>query len=64
MKIESRLERAGLIVALGLAIQIGSLVPVHPLAFIVFVGVGVPIMAIGILMFLLSLVNQPEVNQD
>jgi len=55
MNIETRLKRAGLIVALGLLIQLLSLLPIHPLAFIAFVSVGVPIMAIGVILFLLAI---------
>lgn len=60
MNVETRLKRAGLIVALGLLIQLLSLLPVHPLAFIAFVGAGVPIMAIGVIMFLLAIVSSSE----
>lgn len=58
MSIEPKLRRASLIVATGLIIQMVSLLPVHPLAFILFVGVGVPVAAIGVILFLFALVNQ------
>jgi hypothetical protein len=60
MTIETRLRIAGLIVALGLLIQLLSMLPVHPLAFIVFVSLGVPVMAAGVIFFLLSLVSRSE----
>ncbi len=60
MNIENKLRRAALIIALGLFLQLLSLLPLHPLAFIAFVGVGVPIMAIGVIFFLLSLVTHSE----
>ena len=60
MSIETRLKRAGLIVAAGLLIQMLSLLPVHPLAFIAFVGVGVPVTGIGVLLFLLALIGVHE----
>jgi len=54
MNIEHKLRRASLIIAAGLILQFLSL---HPLAFIAFVGLGVPVMAIGVIFFLLSLVS-------
>lgn len=57
MSIEMKLRRASLIIAAGLFLQFLSLLPLHPLAFIAFVGLGVPIMAAGVVMFLLSLVG-------
>ena len=60
MTLEKRLRIAGLLVALGLLIQMLSLLPIHPLAFIVFVGIGAPIMVAGVIFFLLSLVSQPQ----
>lgn len=57
MNIEQKLRRASLIIAVGLLLQFLSLIPLHPLAFIAFVGLGVPVMAIGVAFFLLSLVS-------
>jgi hypothetical protein len=57
MNIERKLRRASMIIAAGLFLQFLSLFPVHPLAFIAFVGVGVPVMAVGVILFLLSLVS-------
>ena len=59
MNIEAKLRRASLIIAAGLVLQFLSLIPLHPLAFIAFVGLGVPVMAIGVIFFLLSLVSEP-----
>ena len=60
MTIEAKLQRASIIVAVGLLLQFLSLLPLHPLAFIVFVGLGVPIMALGVALYLLSLVHHSE----
>jgi hypothetical protein len=60
MNIEHKLRRASLIIVAGLLVQFLSLLPLHPLAFIAFVGLGVPIMGVGVLLFLFSLVTQPE----
>jgi hypothetical protein len=60
MNIEAKLRRASLIIALGLLLQFLSLLPLHPLAFIAFVGLGVPIMGLGVILFLLSLVSHSE----
>lgn len=60
MNIETNLRRASLIVAAGLLLQFASLFPLHPLAFIAYVGLGVPVMAIGVLYFLFLLVTHSE----
>lgn len=60
MNIEKKLRRASLIVAAGLLLQFLSLIPLHPLAFIAFVGLGVPVMAVGVVLFLLSLLTHGE----
>jgi hypothetical protein len=60
MNIENQLRRASLIIAVGLALQFLSLLPLHPLAFIAFVGLGVPVMGVGVILFLLSLLHHGE----
>jgi hypothetical protein len=60
MNIKIKLRRAGLLVAAGLLLDLLSLIPIHPLAFIVFVGLGVPITAAGTTYFLLSLLGDSE----
>jgi hypothetical protein len=60
MNIETKLRRASLIIALGLSLQFLSLLPLHPLAFMAFVGIGVPVMAVGVILFLLAIINQSE----
>lgn len=61
MTMEAKLRRASLIVAAGLLLQFFSLLPLHPLAFIAFVCLGVPIMAVGVILFLLALVSHPAI---
>jgi len=46
---------SGLII-LGLLVEIVSLLWFHPLSFVLFIFVGVILMALGILVYLLSLV--------
>ncbi len=60
MTIEAKIRRASLIIAAGLFLQFLTLLPLHPLAFIAFVGIGVPIMAVGVVLYLLSLVSNAE----
>lgn len=57
MSIEAGLRRAGLIVAAGLLLDLLTLLPLHPLAFIAFAGVGVPVTAAGVLYFLFRLLR-------
>ena len=60
MTMEAKIRRASLIIAAGLFLQFLTLLPLHPLAFIAFVGIGVPLMAVGVILFLLSLVTDAE----
>jgi len=42
-------------VGAGLLVQLGSLLVIHPLAFMAFLLIGCPLMAAGIVLYLLSL---------
>jgi hypothetical protein len=64
MNIKIKLRRAGLLVAAGLLLDLLSLIPIHPLAFIAFVGLGVPITAAGTIYFLLSLLGDSETSTN
>jgi len=52
---ERRIRWASFLVGAGLLVQLGSLLVVHPLAFVAFLMVGCPLMAAGILLYLFSL---------
>lgn len=67
LPIERRLRWAGLLIALGLAIQLITFVWIHPLAFIAFAVIGCPLVAAGVLLYLYSLVSHHQTqdgNQD
>lgn len=64
MKMEKHLRRAGILVSLGLVIQFLSLLPLHPLAFIGFTALALPVTAAGVIYFLLSLVTHQESEAD
>ena len=52
---ERRIRWSSLLVGAGLLVQLGSLLVIHPLAFMAFLVVGCPLMAAGILLYLFSL---------
>jgi hypothetical protein len=52
---ERRIRWASLLVGAGLLVQLGSLLVIHPLAFVAFAMVGCPLTAAGVLLYLLSL---------
>lgn len=59
--IERRIRWAGILIAAGLIIQLISFIWVHPLAFMAFILISCPLVAIGILTYLYSLVTtQPS----
>ena len=59
---ERRIRWSSFLIGAGLLVQLGSLLVVHPLAFLGFLMVGCPLMAAGIVLYLLSLVpgKKPE----
>jgi hypothetical protein len=56
--IERRIRWSGLLIVAGLLIQILSLPWTHPLAFLSFLLLGCPLVTVGILLFLFSLVSR------
>ncbi|HEX4997311.1 MAG TPA: hypothetical protein VFY29_03745 [Terriglobia bacterium] len=56
--IEKRIRWAGGLVGLGIAVQIGSLLWNHPLAFMAFILIGSPMVVAGVLLYLYSLVHK------
>ena len=63
--IEKRIRWAGLLICLGLIVQLLSLIWVHPLAFMGFLMVGCPLMLAGVLLYLDSLVpRSSRVSQN
>ena len=54
--IERRIRWAGILIAAGLIIQLITFIWIHPLAFMAFILISCPLVAIGILIYLYSLV--------
>ncbi|PYU95929.1 MAG: hypothetical protein DMG25_03115 [Acidobacteria bacterium] len=54
--IERQIKRGGVLIALGLVVQLLTFASVHPLAFVVFLLAGCPLVAAGIALYLYSLV--------
>ncbi len=55
--IELRIKWASLLVAVGLLVELLSLMVLHPLSFMAFLGIGVPLIGAGIVLYLLGLVS-------
>ena len=55
--IERRIKWASWLIGAGLLVQLGSLLLVHPLAFVGFLMVGCPLVLAGIVLYLLSLIH-------
>jgi hypothetical protein len=55
--IERRIRWAGLLVVLGLVLQMLTFLSIHPLAFTGFLLIGCPLVAAGMLLYLYSLVS-------
>jgi hypothetical protein len=52
---ERRIRWASILVAAGLLVQLGTFSVVHPLAFTAFLLVGCPLVAAGVVLYLVSL---------
>jgi hypothetical protein len=53
--IESRIRWAGLLIIAGLIVLFVSLLSSHPLAFMLLLAVGCPLILVGVLLYLWSL---------
>ncbi len=60
---ERRLRRAGTLIVIGLLLQAATLLKIHPLAFIAFLGIGTPVVLAGIALYLFGLISPGHVNQ-
>jgi hypothetical protein len=54
---ETCLRHSGILVASGLLVQILTFGVAHPLAFVVFLALGCPLVAGGVVLFLLGLLS-------
>jgi hypothetical protein len=55
IQIEQALRISGILLILGIAVEIISLLWEKPLAFLLFVGIGGPLTFVGIVLYLYSL---------
>ena len=58
--IEGRIRLSALLLLLGLVVEAVTLSILHPLSFIAFASFGVLLIAAGIVVFLLTLLNAGE----
>ena len=56
LPVERRIRLAGILVVLGLSVLLLSLTRIHPLFFVAFLLIGCPLVGIGVLLYLYSLV--------
>lgn len=54
-----RLRLAGILVALGLAVEAATMFWPHPTAFLVFLGLGGLLVAAGVILYLVAIVTVP-----
>jgi hypothetical protein len=58
-KLEQRIRRSGVVVAIGLITELISLMWNHPTAFFLFLGAGASMISAGIFFYFYSLVTVP-----
>ena len=56
-KMEQKIRVSGILMLLGIAVEVATLAKVHPLTFMAFTTVGLLLFAAGIVTFLLSLLE-------
>ncbi|MGH9674479.1 MAG: hypothetical protein ACRD44_14970 [Bryobacteraceae bacterium] len=56
-RIERRIRQVGFLLRAGLLLQLVTMLRIHPLAFVVFLALGCPLIAGGIALYLVSLVS-------
>jgi len=54
------LKWSGLLVTTGLIVQLLCLLRIHPMSFIAFLGIGCPLVAAGVGLYLFSILSQTE----
>lgn len=59
-KKQRRLRISGILIMLGLLVEALSLIRIHPLAFLTFMFVGGSFLAVGIVIYLLSIASPSE----
>lgn len=57
--VEKRLRWAGLLIGLGLLVQLLTFVRIHPLSFMAFAIIGCPLVLAGVVLYLYSIVSHP-----
>lgn len=62
--LERQVRIAALLVSLGLLVLLITLVRIHPLAFVAFAVIGVPLVLAGALIFLYSIITQDTKTHD
>jgi hypothetical protein len=55
-----RLKLSGLLVGLGLIVEAATMFWPHPTAFLVFLGLGGLLVAVGVLLYLVSILTYPS----
>jgi len=58
--VEKALRIAGVLICLGLLVQLITLIRVHPLAFMAFILISCPLVVAGIVLYLYSIVFHPS----
>jgi hypothetical protein len=59
-----RLRAAGVLITLGLLVELLTLAWNNPIAFLVFLGIGGVLIAIGVVVYLISLVSPPGAKKE
>jgi len=57
LSLERRLRTAGLLIVLGLLVQLIASMWTHPLAFVAYIVIACPLVAAGIVLYLYALIS-------
>jgi uncharacterized membrane protein YczE len=62
-KLEKRLKLSGILLIIGLLVELVTLHWSHPTAFLFFAGIGGTLMGLGILLYLVALVSSERATE-
>ena len=62
--LERRIRRAAILIVLGVATLLATLLWRHPLSFMAFLGVGSPLILAGILLYLHALASSRTIDES
>jgi hypothetical protein len=62
--LERRIRRSAILIVFGVATLLATLLWRHPLSFMAFLGIGSPLILVGILLYLHALASSKAIDES